>query len=68
MRWLSSKPMRKGLEENENALVPAFPGNCPWSIPEQAIVAQEREPNPFVRATNEHEFARFRQDKDSFGS
>ena len=31
-------------------------------------VAQERETNPFVRATNEDEFARLRKDKDSFRS
>jgi hydroxyacylglutathione hydrolase len=31
-------------------------------------VAQERETNPFVRATDEHEFARRRKDKDSFRS
>jgi len=31
-------------------------------------VAQERETNPFVRATDEHEFARLRKDKDSFRS
>jgi hydroxyacylglutathione hydrolase len=29
-------------------------------------VAQERETNPFVRATNRHEFARLRTEKDSF--
>jgi hydroxyacylglutathione hydrolase len=29
-------------------------------------VAQERETNPFLRATNEDEFARLRKDKDSF--
>ena len=32
------------------------------------IVAQERETNPFVRATNVKEFARLRRDKDSFRS
>ena len=31
-------------------------------------VAEERETNPFVRATNDHEFARLRKDKDSFRS
>jgi hydroxyacylglutathione hydrolase len=31
-------------------------------------VAQERETNPFVRATNEQEFARLRKAKDSFRS
>jgi hydroxyacylglutathione hydrolase len=31
-------------------------------------VAQERETNPFVRATNVHEFARLRKEKDSFRS
>jgi hydroxyacylglutathione hydrolase len=31
-------------------------------------VAQERETNPFVRATNEEEFARLRREKDSFRS
>lgn len=31
-------------------------------------VAEERETNPFVRATNEHEFARLRKAKDSFRS
>jgi hydroxyacylglutathione hydrolase len=31
-------------------------------------VAQERETNPFVRATNAQEFARLRADKDSFRS
>ena len=31
-------------------------------------VAQERETNPFVRATNVEEFARLRRDKDSFRS
>ncbi len=31
-------------------------------------VAQERETNPFVRATNEQEFARLRAEKDSFRS
>jgi hydroxyacylglutathione hydrolase len=31
-------------------------------------VAQERETNPFVRATNADEFARLRRDKDSFRS
>ena len=31
-------------------------------------VAQERETNPFVRATDENEFARLRRDKDSFRS
>ena len=31
-------------------------------------VAQERETNPFVRATDEHEFARLRKEKDSFRS
>ena len=31
-------------------------------------VAEERETNPFVRATNEDEFARLRRDKDSFRS
>jgi len=31
-------------------------------------VAQERETNPFVRSTNEEEFARRRAAKDSFGS
>ena len=31
-------------------------------------VAQERETNPFVRATNVDEFARLRKDKDSFRS
>jgi hydroxyacylglutathione hydrolase len=31
-------------------------------------VAQERETNPFVRATNEEEFARLRSAKDSFRS
>ena len=31
-------------------------------------VAQERETNPFVRATNWEEFARLRRDKDSFRS
>ena len=31
-------------------------------------VAQERETNPFVRATNADEFARLRKDKDSFRS
>jgi hydroxyacylglutathione hydrolase len=31
-------------------------------------VAQERETNPFVRATDEHAFARLRADKDSFRS
>ena len=31
-------------------------------------VAEERETNPFVRATNADEFARLRQDKDSFRS
>ena len=31
-------------------------------------VAQERETNPFVRATNSQEFARLRRDKDSFRS
>jgi hydroxyacylglutathione hydrolase len=31
-------------------------------------VAQERETNPFVRATNWEEFARLRSAKDSFGS
>ena len=31
-------------------------------------VAQERETNPFVRATNVNEFARLRKDKDSFRS
>ena len=31
-------------------------------------VAQERETNPFVRATDEHAFARLRKDKDSFRS
>jgi hydroxyacylglutathione hydrolase len=31
-------------------------------------VAQERETNPFVRATNADEFARLRNDKDSFRS
>jgi len=31
-------------------------------------VAQERETNPFVRATNEEEFARLRKAKDSFRS
>jgi hydroxyacylglutathione hydrolase len=31
-------------------------------------VAQERETNPFVRATNWQEFARLRQEKDSFRS
>ena len=29
-------------------------------------VAEERETNPFVRATNEEEFARLRAAKDSF--
>jgi hydroxyacylglutathione hydrolase len=31
-------------------------------------VAQERETNPFVRATDVEEFARLRKDKDSFRS
>lgn len=31
-------------------------------------VAEERETNPFVRATNDHEFARLRKEKDSFRS
>jgi hydroxyacylglutathione hydrolase len=31
-------------------------------------VRQERETNPFVRATDASEFARLRQAKDSFGS
>ena len=31
-------------------------------------VGQERETNPFVRATDEAEFARLRKDKDSFRS
>jgi hydroxyacylglutathione hydrolase len=31
-------------------------------------VAQERETNPFVRATNAQEFARLRAEKDSFRS
>jgi hydroxyacylglutathione hydrolase len=31
-------------------------------------VAQERETNPFVRATNCEEFARLRSEKDSFRS
>jgi hydroxyacylglutathione hydrolase len=31
-------------------------------------VAQERETNPFVRATNVEEFARLRREKDSFRS
>jgi hydroxyacylglutathione hydrolase len=31
-------------------------------------VAEEGETNPFVRATNDHEFARLRRDKDSFRS
>jgi hydroxyacylglutathione hydrolase len=31
-------------------------------------VAEERETNPFVRATNEDEFARLRKEKDSFRS
>ena len=31
-------------------------------------VAEERETNPFVRATNDHAFARLRKDKDSFRS
>ena len=31
-------------------------------------VAEERETNPFVRATNDHEFARLRKNKDSFRS
>jgi hydroxyacylglutathione hydrolase len=31
-------------------------------------VAKERETNPFVRATNVQEFARLRQEKDSFRS
>ena len=31
-------------------------------------VAEERETNPFVRATNVDEFARLRRDKDSFRS
>jgi hydroxyacylglutathione hydrolase len=31
-------------------------------------VAQERQTNPFVRATNAEEFARLRADKDSFRS
>jgi hydroxyacylglutathione hydrolase len=31
-------------------------------------VAQERETNPFVRATKVEEFARLRTEKDSFGS
>jgi len=31
-------------------------------------VAQERETNPFVRATDEHAFARLRKEKDSFRS
>jgi len=31
-------------------------------------VAEERETNPFVRATNADEFARLRKDKDSFRS
>src|SRR6476469_1861115 len=31
-------------------------------------VAQERETKPFVRATDEHEFARLRKDKESFRS
>ena len=31
-------------------------------------VAQERETNPFVRATDWHEFARLRAQKDSFRS
>jgi hydroxyacylglutathione hydrolase len=31
-------------------------------------VVQERETNPFVRATDEHAFARLRKDKDSFRS
>jgi hydroxyacylglutathione hydrolase len=31
-------------------------------------VAQERETNPFVRATDEDEFARLRKAKDSFRS
>jgi hydroxyacylglutathione hydrolase len=31
-------------------------------------VAQERETNPFVRATDAEEFARLRQEKDSFRS
>jgi hydroxyacylglutathione hydrolase len=36
------------------------------SIP--TTVAEERETNPFVRATNDREFARLRRDKDSFRS
>jgi hydroxyacylglutathione hydrolase len=31
-------------------------------------VAEERETNPFVRATNDHAFARLRKEKDSFRS
>src|SRR5206468_5115958 len=31
-------------------------------------VAQERQTNPFVRASNPQEFARLRAEKDSFGS
>ena len=31
-------------------------------------VAEERETNPFVRASNWEEFARLRAEKDSFGS
>ena len=31
-------------------------------------VGEDRETNPFVRATNDHEFARLRKDKDSFRS
>ena len=38
------------------------------SITLPTTVAQERETNPFVRATNEQEFARLRSEKDSFRS
>ena len=48
------------------AEVEALRGNGRITLP--TSVAQERETNPFVRATNWEEFARLRSEKDSFRS
>ena len=46
--------------------VEALRGQGKMTVP--TIVSEERETNPFVRATNVEEFARLRRDKDSFRS
>jgi hydroxyacylglutathione hydrolase len=58
-------PENRAIEERLNA-VKQLRDEGKITVP--TTVAQERETNPFVRATDVREFARLRKDKDSFRS